>query len=230
MHRFSGMNIPQAPISHHWLDSSHITFGVLTAGAVVDRIKVEASAFRGREPDEERWNIESPKLDSHSFRFSFNPTAAWALQVSHGRISSPEQLEPDVDQDRTTASVIHDGRWSGGYWEGTLAWGRNRNEPGHTLDALTAEVAAQIGEVHMVFVRGEHVEKDELFPGPDPRAGETFPVSEMTAGYRYDFWRSEHLVTGIGGLGTLALVPRRLDDAYGRTPASALVFIRLALR
>src|SRR5206468_8154265 len=41
MHRYSGANIPVAPITHHWLDSTHITFGVLTAGAVVDRVKVE---------------------------------------------------------------------------------------------------------------------------------------------------------------------------------------------
>src|SRR5204863_8412876 len=32
MHRFSGTEIPEAPISHHWLDSTHITFGVVTGG------------------------------------------------------------------------------------------------------------------------------------------------------------------------------------------------------
>ena len=106
MHRFSGVNVPIAPITHHWLDSTHISYGVLTGGAVVDRVKVEASAFRGREPDENRWNIESPKLDSHSFRLSVNPTDRWALQVSYGRLHSPEQLEPDVNQDRITASAM----------------------------------------------------------------------------------------------------------------------------
>ena len=110
MHRFSGMNIPVAPITHHWLDSTHITYGVLTAGAVVDRVKVEASAFRGREPDQNRWDIESPWLDSYSFRLSVNPTEHWATQVSYGRLQSPEQLEPDVDQERTTASAMVDGR------------------------------------------------------------------------------------------------------------------------
>src|SRR2546426_12437774 len=87
-------SLPEAPLTHHWLDSPHITFGVLTAGAVADRIKLEASAFRGREPDENRWNIESPKLDSHSVRLSVNPTPAWALQASFARLKSPEQPEP----------------------------------------------------------------------------------------------------------------------------------------
>src|SRR5262245_12966917 len=149
MHRFSGVQIPVAPITHHWLDSTHITYGVLTGGAVVDRVKVEASSFRGREPDEDRWNIESTKLDSHSFRLSVNPTDRWALQLSYGRIHSPEQLEPDVNQDRVTASALYDGTWGDtGRWEGTVAWGQNRNDPGHRLNAITAEGALQSGERH----------------------------------------------------------------------------------
>lgn len=231
MHRFSGASIPVAPITHHWLDSSHITFGVLTAGAVVDRVKFEASAFRGREPDQDRWNIESPRLDSHSFRLSVNPTDHWALQVSYGRIHSPEQLEPEVNQDRTTASAIYDGTFGDtGRWEGTVAWGRNRNRPGHVLDAFTAETAAALGERHTVFARAEGVEKDELFLEPEPRAGETFKVGELTAGYRFDFWRQGRLSTGIGAAGTLSQVPRELRDAYGDTPVSLLVFLHAALR
>jgi hypothetical protein len=52
MHRTSGMDIPEAPITHHWLDSTHITFGVVTAGLIIDNWKLEGSAFRGREPDQ----------------------------------------------------------------------------------------------------------------------------------------------------------------------------------
>jgi hypothetical protein len=224
------MHIPQAPITHHWLDSTHITYGVLTAGAVVDRVKVEASAFRGREPDESRWDIESPKLDSHSFRVSVNPTPAWAFQVSHGRIRSPEQLAPDVDQDRTTASAMVDGRCSGGHWEGTFAWGRNHNRPGHTLDAFLAEAAVRVGEAHTFLARAEHAQKDELFEESDARAGQTFEVGELSAGYRYDFWRGTHVATGIGALGTLTLVPSGLHDVYGSRPTSALLFAHIELR
>lgn len=230
MHRYSGVNIPAAPITHHWLDSTHITFGVLTAGAVVDRVKVEASAFRGREPDQDRWNIESPKLDSHSFRLSVNPTDRWALQVSYGRIHSPEQLEPEVNQDRTTASAIYDGTFGDtGRWEGTVAWGRNRNRPGHILDAFTAEAAASFSERHTLFARAERVEKDELFLEPDPREGETFKVGELTAGYRYDVLRREHAAIGLGAAATISQVPSELRDVYGDSPASILVFLHAAL-
>ena len=230
MHRFSGLNIPVAPITHHWLDSTHITYGVLTAGAVVDRVKVEASAFRGREPDENRWDIESPELDSHSFRLSVNPTNRWALQVSYGRIQGPEQLEPDVNQDRTTASAMYDGSCGDtGRWEGALMWGQNRNRPGHLLDALTAEAALQSGERHTFFARAERAEKDELFLEPDARAGQVFTVGELTAGYRYDFLRRDHVALGIGAAGTITQVPSELRTDYGETPASALLFVHAAL-
>ena len=112
MHRFSGQENPEAPISHHWLDSTHITFGVATAGYVWDRFKLEGSLFTGREPDSERWNFDSPKFDSYSTRLSWNPTPDWALQASWGRVKSPEELEPDVDADRTTASVSYNHRFS----------------------------------------------------------------------------------------------------------------------
>jgi hypothetical protein len=230
MHRFSGLNLPEAPITHHWLDSSHITYGVLTGGAVVDRVKIEASAFRGREPDENRWNIESPRLDSHSFRLSINPASRWAFQISHGRLKSPEQLEPDVNQDRTTASAIYDGQWSGGRWEGTFAWGRNQNHPGHTLDALAAEAAVRLGEEHTLLARVEHVQKDELFAATDPRAGQVFEVGALSAGYRYEAWESTHAALGIGALGTVSLVPGALRGTYGARPASALLFAHLELR
>ena len=231
MHRFSAVNLPVAPTTHHWLDSTHITYGVLTAGAVVDRIKVEASTFRGREPDENRWDIESPRLDSHSFRLSVNPTLHWAMQVSYGRIHSPEQLEPDVNTDRMTASAIYDGAWGDtGRWEATLAWGQNHNRPGRTLDALTAEGGFQSGERHTIFARAESVEKDELFLEPDARAGQVFRVGELTGGYRYDFFRAEHASAGIGAAGTLTFVPTKLRSAYGDTPTSALLFLHVGLR
>lgn len=230
MHRFSGLDFPQAPITHHWLDSTHITYGVLTGGAVADRLKFEASAFRGREPDPHRWDIESPKLDSHAFRLSFNPVASWALQASYGRIESPEQLEPEVDQDRTTVSAMVDRDWSGGHWEATVAWGRNRNRPGHTLDGMLGEATAEFHHDHVLLARIERVEKDELFAAPDARAGQVFTVSDLTAGYRYDVRRTAHVSLGVGVLGSLSLVPEALHDAYGDSPASVLAFLHAGLR
>ena len=229
MHRFSGASQPLAPITHHWLDSTHITFGVLTAGAVFDRVKVEASAFRGREPDEDRWNIETPRLDSHAFRLSVNPADGVAWQVSSGSLHSPEQLEPDVDQDRTTVSAMFDGRRNGARWEATLAWGRDRNRPGHSLDAALAEIAAQLGDAHTVFARVEGVEKDELFAPPDARAGQVFHVGDLSAGWRFDFRRTAPLRLGAGVAAGAPVLPPALRSAYGEHPGWIVLFAHAEL-
>ena len=108
MHRFSGMDNPEAPITHHWLDSTHITFGVATVGySWRDKVKLEGSIFTGREPDQSRWDIETPKMDSQSVRLTVNPADDWSFQVSYGHLNSPEQLEPGVDQQRITASATY---------------------------------------------------------------------------------------------------------------------------
>ncbi len=228
MHRFAGADIPLVPITHHWLDSTHITYGVLTLGAVADRLKVEASAFRGREPDQKRWNLETPRLDSYSFRVSANPTPHWALQASHGRLHRPEQLTPDVDQDRTTVSASYVGAAGpDGTWGGTLAWGRDRDRPGHVLDGYEAELAVERGR-HTAFARAERVRKDGLFAPPDPRQGVAYGVAQVTAGYRYDPWRGEHATIGLGLSGSMSYVPPRLRGSYGGTPAGGLVFVHVA--
>jgi hypothetical protein len=126
MHRFSGMDMPEAPITHHWLDSTHITFGVLTAGYVLDKFKVEASGFRGREPDQHRYNIEHPALDSLSTRLTWNPISDLSAQVSWGHLHSPEQLEPNVSENRITASFTYNKPFGdGNNWATTFAVGRS---------------------------------------------------------------------------------------------------------
>src|SRR5256714_11568569 len=107
MHRLSAMDDPDAPLSHHWQDSTHVTFGVVTLGLVWRDFKIEGSTFKGREPDEQRYAFDEQKLDSFSGRISWNPTKNLAFQVSHGYMHSPEELEPEANRHRTTASLIY---------------------------------------------------------------------------------------------------------------------------
>jgi hypothetical protein len=161
MHRFSAMENPEAPLAHHWLDSTHVAWGVVTGGWAGAAWKVEASVFTGREPDHNRWNVESPRLDSQSVRVTWNPSPSWSLQASRGRLHSPEQLEPEVDVERTTASVSYVGSCGDGVasdrWGATLAWGRNGRRPGATSDAWLLEASAQWAEANTLFARGEHL-------------------------------------------------------------------------
>lgn len=229
MHRFSGMDNPEAPLGHHWLDSTHITFGVATAGYVWRNWKAELSAFNGRAPDEQRWNFDDPRFSSYAGRISYNPTDNWALQASHGSLKSPEQLEPDIDQRRTTASAIYDLTLDQYHWQVTFAWGKNNTNSGSNTDAFLLESAIRLYDRHTVFGRAEHVEKDELFEAPDPFVGETINIGKLSVGYVYDIPIAEHVSFGLGGLASGFRYPDRTEPAYGDDPMSYMVFVRLKL-
>src|SRR5687767_5454196 len=94
MHRASARLNPEAPITHHWFDSTHITYGVVTAGVAGKLWQLEASAFRGEEPDEDRWDIETPRLGSWSVRATLTPPPNRAAPVRYGRLEPPEARHP----------------------------------------------------------------------------------------------------------------------------------------
>ena len=227
MHRFSGEEIPTAPITHHWLDSTHISFGVATVGVTRHAVKLEASLYNGREPDQYRYNFDPPRFDSYALRASYNPAPNWTFQASFGRLRSPEQLEPKVNQERATVSATYNRNWNGNQWQTMLAWGRNVNKPGHALNGVLLESTVALNDKHTLFGRLERVRKDELFLPGQPLAGTVFEVGEGSLGYIYDFYHGSHLKAGLGAMGSADVVPRSLKSAYGSTPLSALLFLRL---
>jgi len=218
MHRASGLRIPEAPLSHHWLDSTHITFGVITLGATTQDFKLEASAFNGREPDQHRWNIETDALDSWSARLSWNPAATWSLQASHGRLEAPEQLEPEEDVERTTASATY----GTSNWSTTAAVGVNRHE-GHSSPAYVLESTRQMGRV-TVFGRGEWLENEHLVA-----SGEAFEVGKLSLGGSYRVATAGRLGFDVGALLSGYRMPAELDAEYGDNPVSGMVFVRTSL-
>ncbi len=64
MHRPSAIENPQAPLSHHYMDSSHVTHGVVRGGLGLGGWMVEGSWFHGQEPDENRIALDMGALDS----------------------------------------------------------------------------------------------------------------------------------------------------------------------
>jgi hypothetical protein len=230
MMRFSGADDPAAPISHHWLDSTHVTFGVATLGIVHKNVKLESSLFTGREPDQYRYDFDHPRFDSYSFRVTYNPNSNWSLQASYGHLRSPEQLDPNVNQDRITASASYNRAWDENNWQTTLAWGRDINHPGHATNAFLLESSVFFRRRHTVFGRAEQVGKDELFEPGAPLAGKVFAVGEVSLGYIYDFHESAHFRTGLGAMAGVALVPAAIKPAYGNDPVSEMLFLRVALK
>jgi hypothetical protein len=126
MHRESARNNPQVPITHHFMDSTHVSNGVVRAGVDAHGFTIEASAFRGEEPDENRLNIERPTLDSWAARIGYR-RGAWSAQFSGGRLKTPEWFEP-YDETRLTASIGYDGAIGSKRLDATLAWGENRED------------------------------------------------------------------------------------------------------
>ena len=229
MHRFSGMANPEAPIGHHWLDSTHVTFGVATAGVTFRGVKLEGSLFTGREPDQFRWNIERPRFDSWSARATWNPSADWSMQVSHGRLESPEALHPEEDVRRTTASVTYNRAFAGGNWQTTAAWGRNAPSGGERpTDAFLLDSALQAGR-NTIFGRAERVEKDELFADDheNPLHDRVFDLGKLTVG-GYHSIPVGQVALDLGGLVSTYALPRALKPVYG-SPRSAMLFARLRI-
>ena len=219
MHRLSAMDDPDAPISHHWQDSTHITFGVATAGLAWSRfggMKVEGSIFTGREPDENRYDFDRPRFDSYSGRISWNPTKNLALQVSHGYLKSPEALEPDLKLHRTTASLIYNvplGNDSN--WSNSFVWGQNRATGEGKTQSFLIESNYQRGR-DTVYVRWERVEKSghELVLDHADES-RIFPVSGYTLGYVHDLTHGSGLDIGLGTQFTVNDRPDSLDRYYG---------------
>ena len=221
MHRMSISTSPEAPISHHWLDSTHITFGVLTAGLVHNNFKAEISRFNGREPDEHRWNIETGPLDSTSVRLSWNPTRNLSLQASWAHLEEPEQLEPGVNQRRWSASASYTRPMPNGWWATTLAWGRKGVE-GENLDAVALESSLNWKD-WTLFGRGEMTENNELTGDHH----DAFRVGKVSLGLVRDIAIAKNLKFGVGGLYAFNFVPNDLEHDYGGDPQGAMGFVRL---
>lgn len=232
MHREAIMDSPEAPISHHWLDSTHITMGVLTAGLVVDRAKLEVSRFNAREPDQHRWNIETGALDSTAVRASWNPVDTVALQASWGRFKDPEQLEPGVDQERWSASALYARELAPG-WRiaGTLAWGRKSIEhDGERLndDAYAIEASLK-HDRWTLFGRGESTGNRELVAAVAGHVA-AYRVGKVSLGAVCDFRVAEHILLGAGGVFAVDFLPQGLRESYGGQHAlGAMGFVRLKL-
>lgn len=226
MHRLSGMDDAAAPITHHWLDSTHITYGVVTVGWVHETLKLEVSAFKGREPNQDRWDIESPRLDSQAVRLSWNPDPHWSLQGSWAHQHSPEQLEPKADEDRWSVSGIYTvpvGK--AGWWSSTLAYGSKRDSITHqTLGGFIAESAVKPNDPWTLYARAETVDNAELVT-----SGTMEKVAEVTIGAIHDWRVAPHLKFGLGAQQSFDFVPAALSAAYGADPRGTMAFVRLKL-
>jgi hypothetical protein len=225
IHRASAAELPMAPLGHHLQDSTHTSFGVVTTGFIIDRVKLEASAFNGREPNEQRWSIQLAALDSWSGRASVAPTRNWTAQYSIGRLEHPEALEPG-SQWRQTASVEYNRPFEHGDWATSVVWGRvHKVETGKNLNSYLAESTVAFRKRNYVFTRLELVDKDELFPNSATQT--TYRIGAYTFGGVRDVFQRKYWQLGLGADLTYYSKLVDLDPIYGTNPVSFQIFVRL---
>ena len=221
MHRASAEGDAFPPLSHHWQDSTHVTFGVATAALYTRQVKLEASWFNGREPDEDRWNFDFRSLDSFSVRLSANPVQPVSLQVSYGYLASPEPpalTGVALSVSRVTGSLSVSLPLPKVQVDTTLAWGRNLEVT--PLDSFLFEANFDLDGRNAPFVRLEVVQKtahDLLVPGFSGLAAfaQSYLLSSAVLGFVHSFPTLGPIEPALGARVSLGRVPQDLEPLYG---------------
>lgn len=234
-HRASAAENPVAALGHHQQDSTHIADDVLTLGLAHRWLRIEASGFHGREPDEHRWRIQQGAIDSWSTRLTIAPARNWSGQYSYSRLHSPEALFPDENQQRMTASVMYNRPiGQNDNWASTLVWGRTR-EPGDNLiqNSYLLESTLRFHARNYAFTRIESAGRTtELLLGEQPippgfHEASAGNVQAFTFGYDRDLGRIPHLATALGAQVTAYRPGAILQPVYGTNPIGVTLFLRL---
>lgn len=229
MHRPSASENPQSPLSHHYLDSTHITPGVVRGGVERKGVRVDAGVFRGREPDDNRTDLDLGALDSLAAQLSWT-RGAWSAQVSNAWLTQPEIVTP-YDATQTTASLS----FFAGDENRSTAWmaafGQKREFHG-IFNAYLLEGTLRRAR-HAVYSRAEWVIKDILDAGYHPigikHTHRKSPVGALTLGYVRELARRQFGALGVGADVTGYAAAENLRDSYG-SPWSFHVFVRYRAR
>ena len=229
MHRESARNNPQVPLAHHFMDSTHISTGVVRGGVSRGAITLEASAFRGAEPDENRTNIERPALDSWAIRGRYD-AGHWHAQLSTGHLKQPEWYEP-YDLTRVTASIGYEGAIATRPLMITAAWGGNREFNGFNgnADGYVLEWDLRAARRSTIYGRAEVTDKDLFGLGLHPKGFSHrhvfYKIGALSTGYVFDMIANRWGRVGIGADATLYRMPDDLKQYYGGS-SSYHVFLR----
>jgi hypothetical protein len=230
MHRPSGMEDPMATLAHHWQDATHITFGVATVGVYSRTWKLEGSVFNGREPDEDRTDFDFRPLDSYGGRLTINPSPHLALSAWYGFLESPEGLEAEISQDRIGASLLFHRASGSREWSAGIVYGANHpSDRSGFQHSMLVESTLRMSQRSSLFGRLSWVQKsghDLEVPGVAP--GQDFNVTTLTLGGNRDLFILGGTSVGLGGRGSVSVIPAGLEPSYGtRTPAGVAVYLRL---
>ena len=229
-HRLSASALPQAPLSHHNQDSTHITYDVITAAADWASVSLEGSVFHGAEPNENRWDIQAGALDSYSGRLTLRLPEDFQLQLSAGHLEHPEATEPG-NQTRAVGALYWQRAFSDGFVALSLISGLNDTEDGREWGSLL-EGTWRFASVNSVFGRVEAVDRDLYELTHKTQRPEGVPhvrtrVWAATLGVARDVPLFPNVETSLGASATLYHFTSRLDSVYGTTPFGFEAYLRI---
>lgn len=232
MHRPSAMYLPDAPLGHHFQDATHIVFGTATWGIRYKALKLEASSFSGKEPDEDRYAFQTPKFDSWSGRASVQVGKALVATLGYGYLAAPETNDDHTDVRRTTASLIYAKQMRSTLWNSSLIWGYNQNINGHddhTEHSVLIESSLSFGK-NALYTRGEWLQKgaDELLlPATDYAHHGLYQVAAVSLGYSRDLVELANTRLALGGHLTAYFPQSELAPVYGQMPIGGQVYLHI---
>ena len=218
LHRTSGLEIPEAPISHDWFDGSHISFGVATLGLVFKKKwKFEGSAFNSDEPTKNLYGIGRIALNSASARMSFNPSREWSLSASYGYLKSEE------NEHRITVSAAYSHNFDNGdNISATAYFGQNIVQESVNSNAWLAEATYTHAKTSF-FTRFERVDKPDLIDVPVGN----YAIHKLLVGAVHNFYSKDRLEYGLGAYAGVYSFPSSLNAFYGKNPITFGVFLRI---
>ena len=162
------------------------------------------------------------------------PGQNWSAQYSYGSLKSPEQLFPDENQTRTTASIMYNPLSARRQLASTVLWGRTRSIPDNTKEnSYLFESTLRFATRNYVWTRIENAGRsNELLIGehPLPPGFKESPLTHVQAytfGYDRDFQLVAHLSSAVGAQVTTYGVGAPLRPIYGSDPVGVNVFLRL---
>lgn len=230
MHRRSAFYNPDAPLSHHWSDATHITFGVATLGVRFGNVKIDGSLFTGREPNDMRYDFDKPKFDSYSGRISYNPSKNWSLQISHGFLKSPEALHPDEDMNRTTASAVYSLPLKNkSSLNISSVYGLNKIKDHQGENSFLLEALWKINRLAL-YSKYEYVQKsvEELALNENVYGQDAlFPVNAATLGFGYDLFHIGKTNFAAGSQFTFYHADEKLNSLYGKNPMAFEIYLKI---
>lgn len=228
LRRPTGIGIPSCALSHHHQDGTHISHGVITSGIRFKKVQIEGSWFNGEPSDEDIWIPDHFKLNSYSYRLSYNRRPNSSLQLSQGYIEgmhlSPSGKPHTGKMIRSTLSILRATAMSSKtFLLSAFVVGINSVNGEHSPSFLFE--TTYVRKRSSVFNRAELVRRtaQELKIASD----EDLYAAQLLVGFQHRLFSISKTDFLLGLQGSVFAGEEPASTTYGEFPVSAEVFLRI---